>query len=111
MLNTELDRSLIPSMDEISVEDRLKFLKLNESCDSDTQFYAHPYRVVNNPNYREIVQMGPKAIPLIIAALDAKPFRYFPALRALVGVNIDSEASTFREARERWLQWGKDLLK
>lgn len=55
--------------------------------------------------YQRIVGLGPAGVPLIIEALRDEPDHWFPALRAIVGIDHAEGAETLREAADRWISW------
>ncbi len=69
---------------------------------SSTQKKAHPA-------YREIIAMGPVAIPLLLRELQERGGHWFAALRAISGENpVPPEyAGRIPKMSEYWLEWGR----
>lgn len=64
------------------------------------------------PAYQRIIGMGPDAVPLILAQLEAEgddPDQWFWALRAITAANPvkpEDQGNTVKMA-EAWLRWAK----
>jgi hypothetical protein len=62
-----------------------------------------------SPHYREIVRMGMRAVPLILAEMEARPDRWDLALREITGEDPVPRGSwgRLREICEAWIGWGR----
>jgi hypothetical protein len=60
-----------------------------------------------HPAYIAILNMGRSVVPFMLKELQRNPDRWFDALERLTGANPAKEATTFDEALERWLAWGR----
>lgn len=104
-------QSLLEQKVHASEEDvRLEFERLTAQWRSDCRYLSFSERVAQHPAYRKIVAMGERAIPLILAELEAKPVHWFPALHEITGADPVPEGSKgkVREMAAAWLYWGKE---
>ena len=63
-----------------------------------------------HPAYQEIIGMGERAVPLLLAELRREPDDWFWALHAITGANPVPAASrgNARTMAEAWLRWGAE---
>jgi hypothetical protein len=63
-----------------------------------------------HPVYQEIIDMGPKVMPLLLRELEARPDHWFRALHALTGADPVPEHSRgrIREMANAWLSWARE---
>lgn len=66
-------------------------------------------RLAEHPAYRQIIQMGPDVVPLLLRELEREPDHWFRALHALTGADPAHASSSgkLREMAEAWLRWGR----
>ena len=97
---------------EITTDEALerKFRALADVWRREVGGYSLLNRIVAHPAYREIVEMGEAALPLIFADLQQEPDHWFTALREITGENPVPEADRGRlgAMRDHWLQWGRE---
>ena len=63
---------------------------------------------INHPAFLRIIAIGEKVLPSVFAEFSKRPFMaWFKALPAIVGQDVASEAQTFPEAVELWIEWAK----
>lgn len=62
---------------------------------------------VQHPAYQRIIGMGRQAVPLILNEMRRCPDHWFWALQAITGEQPVPSGSTFGEATEAWLAWGR----
>ncbi len=74
-----------------------------------TRFTASPAAAAAHPAYRAIIDLGPDAVPLILAALADAPDPWFAALRELTGADPVPSADRCHPAvaAGHWLAWGR----
>ena len=65
---------------------------------------------VQHPAYREIIALGPPAVPLLLRELERRPNQWFAALRSLTGADPVAPADRGHLGRmaESWIKWGKE---
>ncbi len=65
--------------------------------------------MAKHPAYRQIVEMGPAVVPLLLAELKRKPDFWFAALREITGENPAPPASAgkIKEMARAWVEWGR----
>ena len=87
-----------------------KFQSLVSEWKQDTQFVSSTTSMILHRAYQEIIGMGPSVIPLILRELAISPDHWFPALRALTGVDPvpSSERGKVRTMAKIWLDWARD---
>jgi hypothetical protein len=64
--------------------------------------------MIDHPTYKEIIGIGPMAIPFILDELRTEPRFWFPALQAITGEDpVPEEDRGFvRKMKDAWLEWG-----
>ena len=72
---------------------------------------SSPRRMINLPDYREVVAMGQAVIPLLLAELEREPDFWFAALREITGANpvLPEHRGNLRAMSDDWLAWGRQL--
>src|SRR5687768_3516487 len=65
----------------------LDFASLAAKWKKETRHLSSASRMSKHPAYREIIEMGAAAIPLILAELEKKPDHWFVALHQITGAN------------------------
>ena len=87
-----------------------KFRRLVDTWNSETTYLSDPTKMAMHPAYQQIIGLGPRAIPLILAELRKSPDHWFWALNAIVGCtphHDDKHAGDIQEIANDWLDWGK----
>lgn len=70
---------------------------------------ANVHSMIDTPAYREIIEMGDKAIRPILLQLKNRPTHWFHALHAITNQNpvpADAEGNV-KQMAEAWIKWGK----
>jgi hypothetical protein len=65
--------------------------------------------MAKHPAYQEIISMGERAIPLLLAELRREPDHWFVALHTITGANPvppESEGKV-SEMANAWVRWGE----
>lgn len=89
--------------------------------DLETRFKAHAEvwrrqtrhmssvaKMITHPSYQAIIAMGDLAVPLLLMELRDRPDHWLVALRTLTDQDPAKPGSTFGEAVEAWLSWGRE---
>ena len=99
--------SFCSTLPESKLEDR--FTELVADWRRGTGGLSSPRAIVSHPAYQQIIEMGNSAIPMIFQELQENGGWWYPALRALTGVNPIPEAAKGKPPlnREAWLEWGR----
>jgi hypothetical protein len=85
------------------------FDSLSEIWRRDTGKFSMLHKIVLHPAYQQIIGMGEKALPHIFRELNTRGGHWIWALSAITGnYDVAKPEHTFREAREAWLQWGRE---
>jgi len=64
-------------------------------------------KMIQHPSYRAIVEMGTDVLPLLFQELRDRPDHWLLALHQITGEDPAQPESTFDEAVEAWLKWGR----
>lgn len=77
----------------------------------EVAFSSSLTEMVENRHYQAIIQMGARAIPLLLAELRREPDHWGPALAAITGENPlhAEDAGDLEAITRRWLAWGTTL--
>ena len=65
-------------------------------------------KMITHESYLRIIGMGPSVLPLLFKELKERPDHWLVALHAITGEDPASPTSSFNEAVEAWLRWGRD---
>ena len=92
----------------VSLEER--FRSLAERWRRETGMLSSTTRIVTNPAYRQIIELGPKVIPLILGELRQRPDHWFWALTLLSGEDPVPRENwgDVRCMAAAWLAWGRE---
>jgi len=91
-------------LDEISLK---RFHELASRWHDETYGLSSITKKITNLNYLKIIAMGKAVVPLILHSLAQRPDHWFVALKALTDQDPTSPNSSFEEAVEAWLSWGR----
>ena len=87
-----------------------RFYKLKSQWKKDTCMYSLMDQIANHYAYQEIINMGPKAIPLIMNDLKKNgPQHWYTALATIVGASpiLTAHRGCMHLMMEDWLNWWK----
>lgn len=86
-----------------------RFQALRDDWKSRTRHLSNVAQIALVFSYQQIIGMGPKAIPLILAELQHEPDHWFWALEAITGENPvpKQDAGDIEASASAWLDWGK----
>lgn len=76
----------------------------------ETAFVSSMTEIIANQNYREIVELGPLVIPILLHEMEVNPNHWSPALRELTGANpvkYHHQGEMDRIAQD-WVEWGEE---
>jgi hypothetical protein len=84
-----------------------RFRDLMSQWKEDTQFVSSVTDMATDPAYQQIIGMGKKVLPLILAELRREPDHWFWALQAITGENPVPAADRGRiqAMTQAWLDW------
>jgi hypothetical protein len=96
-------------------ENWLKFQKLVKKWKKQRGASSSITETIAMPAYQEIIGMGEKAVPLLLAQLRSEgdePDQWFWALRAITGENPvkPEERGNFRKMSQAWLAWSEQYV-
>ncbi len=89
-------------------EELASFHVLAERWKKETAHHSNAAKRALHPTYQEIIGMGQRAVPLLLAEMRREPDDWFWALHAITGANPVPETSrgNLCEMAEAWLRWG-----
>jgi hypothetical protein len=87
-----------------------KFDELTGRWIKETGHFSLERQQIANLSFLKIIAMGEKVLPLILTELGRRPMQgWLTALQVISDRDdITSSATSFREAIECWVNWGKD---
>ena len=86
-----------------------KFFNLYQAWESNTQFQSSIFKIIEDVNFKRIVEMGDKAIPLIIEEIEKNPSTLVWALNIITNTTINSsQRLTVADACRRWVKLWKE---
>lgn len=90
-----------------------RFAALVSECRHDNQYSSKLKTTLEHPAFREIVAMGTRAVPLLLACLERNDgSRWTPilALGVITGTDPvpDGSASTLDATVTAWIRWGRE---
>jgi hypothetical protein len=105
----------VPSPAQAPDDLNARFRMLVKRWKRETEADSSLTRMVRHPAYQEIIRMGERAVPLLLAELNHDPDFWFAALRSITGTDpVPKEsAGKIREIAKAWIEWGREkgLLK
>ena len=89
-------------------EEPARFHTLAEQWKKETAHYSNIAKRALHPAYQEIIGMGERVVPLLLAELRREADDWFWALHAITGANPVSAGNcgNVRAMVDAWLQWG-----
>lgn len=103
-------RSFVARLAEIAGNDEKRFADLTAKWKKETRFSSLEGKIADHPAYREIIAMGRRAIPFILADLEKTNGRWFTALREITGENPvprQDGGTKIKTMVAAWIAWGK----
>jgi hypothetical protein len=87
-----------------------RFRELVDEWQADVAPLSSTTARVQHPAYREIIALGPAAVPLLLRELERRPNHGFAALRALTGADpvAPADRGHLVAMAEAWIRWGKE---
>ncbi len=91
-------------------EETNRFHILAVLWNKETAHQSNVAKKALHPAYQEIIGMGERAIPLLLAELGREPDDWFWALHAITGADPVSATSRgdLRAMADAWRQWGSE---
>lgn len=76
---------------------------------AETAHVSSPMKIAAHPAYRQIVGLGPAALPLMLSDLSENRRFWFPALNSITGENPvpDDAIGDISKMAEAWIEWGR----
>jgi len=82
---------------------------LNKAWSSNTKLQSSVVNIIDDVNFKRIIEMGEKAIPLIIDEIDKNPSSLVWALNIITNTTLSStQRLTVSEACRRWVRIWKE---
>ena len=94
---------------EPTSSERQLFKVLSDTWKRETAHLSRAEKIIANPSYRRIIDMGEPAVPLILQELEREPDYWFWALLDIthcdpISPNIYGDVKAMSRA---WINWGK----
>lgn len=98
---------MVPTRPDTRLE--ATFRELARRWRDETQFLSSTTQMTAHPAYREIVDLGPGVVPLLLADLRREPDHWFAALRELTGENpvAPADRGNLGAMADAWVRWGE----
>ena len=93
---------------QVSPELEAHFKTIVEKWHKDTRHASSLKKMITHPTYRRIIEIGPRVLPLLFNELNERPNHWLVALNAITREDPAPASSTFGEAVQAWLAWGRD---
>ena len=95
---------------ESSDEPLARFRTLVQQWRQDTAHVSNIGKKALHPAYQEIIGMGERAVPLLLAELKREPDDWFWALHSITGAEPVPAANRgdLRAMADAWVQWGSE---
>jgi hypothetical protein len=86
-----------------------RFRQLVKRWKNETEHISSAARMAKHPAYREIIEMGLPAVPLLLGELSREPDFWFAALREITRADPVSpdKAGKVEEMAHAWIEWGR----
>jgi hypothetical protein len=90
-----------------NVEQRLR--RLEALWQADTQFLSDARRIINHPDFRQIVALGKEVVPFLLRDLQVRPSLWVWALPEITREDpvAAADAGNIHKMSDAWVQWGK----
>jgi hypothetical protein len=87
-----------------------RFRRLESRWTAETGHLSSTSRIVNHPDFQEIIGLGPPVIPLMLRDLDQRPRLWVWALPLIAGVNpvAENDSGDIAKMSQAWLRWAKE---
>jgi len=107
------DPKLSPASESDGDDIPKRFRVYAEAWRGQTRHTSSLTKMITHPAYKAIIAMGTPALPLLLAELRDRPDHWLIALNRITGEDPALPGSSFTQAIEAWLDWGrrKGLLK
>ena len=85
------------------------FQRLADQWEEETIYLSNFRQIAQHPAYREILEMGFGAVPLIFERLKEGGWRWFSALRAITSADPvpPPDRGNVPAMKKAWLEWGR----
>ncbi len=92
-------------MDELE----LKFKELLKQWKDETKTSSFVSKMTSTKSYKDIIDLGPSVIPLLLKELQTNPNWYFDALRILSNEDPHKAGHEGKliDLANDWIEWGK----
>lgn len=105
---TVISGTIPPPLRLVANLEQQRFAELADQWVAETAMLSSLQRKVLHRAYQQIIGMGEKAIPMILARLRDEGGYWFWALTAITGDELASDEIGYDNAREAWLRWGME---
>jgi len=98
------------AVDEQDSRLRVKFQELVTNWKAKSRFISSVPDLTNLSEYRQIIALGPPAVPLLLRELEQAPDYWFWALSSITGADPvpPTQRGQVAQMRDAWLNWGRE---
>lgn len=102
----DIDR-LLPRIDQTMDELRTRFDELADHWKRDTLIMSSSSQIYTHWAFRQIVELGEKALPFVVAELrQTLDVHWVQALSEISGFRYTKDGATPGDVTQAWLKWG-----
>ena len=104
--STSITEAAIMAPENASAE---QFQHLKETINRECAYLSSAREVAQHPAYLQVIEMGPRALPLILKELEERPGHWFLALREITQENpiLPEHRGVITEMTQDWLNWAR----
>jgi hypothetical protein len=107
-LRGDSDFDFSPRLSSPAPAFELEFRKRVSEWRKDTQHTSSVKKMIQHPSYKWVIENGREVLPLLFRELNAHKDHWLVALNAITGEDPAERDSTFGDAVESWLAWGRE---
>ncbi|MBC7853193.1 MAG: SAM-dependent DNA methyltransferase [Pirellulaceae bacterium] len=86
-----------------------RFRELSKELEIATQLHASARFTISHPAYREIIDLGPEVIPILLREMRDDPGLWSDALHELTRADpVPEGATSLADAARAWVAWGRE---
>ena len=106
-LSTSVTEAIPVDLAEVPTE---QFQLLIETIERECAHLSSIREVAQNPAYLEIIEMGPRILPLILKELEVRPSHWFLALGEITQENpvLPEHRGVISKMAQDWLDWASE---
>jgi hypothetical protein len=84
---------------------KIRFNALYKQWQMETAFLSNVNQIIQNSNFKQLVSLGPSAVPYIIDEIKLNPSNLVWSLNLILNKRISKENVTVSQACSLWVKW------